>query len=313
MNRTQFSESIVPGIKKWMDDEYKQFDKKYTKVANMFPSQKAYEEFINSTGLTTLPKKTESGEFTRLNPLQGYKTRLTAETYGAEVPTSAEEIEDDLYNIATIQNNAKKIGKAAARTEDKAFWSMFKNGFTAANTSYGDNKPAFSTAHPRKDGGTAQSNASATGALLTEPNLFVAETALVEVLDDMGEEIDEDGKFLVIVPPALKKTCFELLESDLKQGTADNDTNYYYHGAMYDMMVVPYLGAYAGGSDTAWYVLRVGLHGFTYVTRVPFSTTNYEEEKTGDVIVRGRERFSYGWTDWRGSWASKGDGNAYAG
>jgi len=311
MNRTEFSESIVPGIKKWMDDEYKQYEKKYVKVANVFPSEKAYEEFINSTGLTTLPKKTEGGEFARLNPLQGYKTRLTAETYGAEVPTTAEEIEDDLYNIATIENNAKKIGKAAGRTEDKAFWSMLNNGFDTSYTSYGDDKPLFSTTHPRKDGGSNQSNASTTGAVFSGANLFPVELAMTEILDDVGEEIDMDGKFLIVIPPALKKTVFKELKSDLEAGTADNDTNYYFHGAMYDMMVVPYLGAYAGGSDTAWYVLRVGLHGLTYVNRKAFSTTSYEEEKTGDVIVRGRERFSHGWLDWRGSYGSKGDGISY--
>ena len=312
MNRTEFSESIVPGIKKWMDDEYKAYEKKYVKVANVFPSERAFEEFINSTGLTTLPKKTESGQFTRLNPLQGYKTRLTAETYGAEVPTSAEEIEDDLYNVATIQANAKKFGRAAGRTEDKSFWSMFNNGFDTSYTSYGDDKPLFSTLHPRKDGGSTQSNASSTGATLTEANLFPVEQAMVEVLDDQGQVIDMDGKFLIIVPPALKKTAFKILKSDLESGTADNDTNYYFHGAQYDMMVCPWLGSYAGGSDTAWFVLRVGMHGLTYVNRKAFSVTSYEEEKTGDVVVRGRERFSYGWLDWRGAYGSLGDGNDYS-
>jgi len=295
-----------------MDDEYKVYDKKYVKVANVFPSERAYEEFINSTGLTTLPTKTESAQFTRLNPLQGYKTRLTAETYGAEVPISAEEIEDDLYNVATIQANARKFGRAAGRTEDKGFWSMFVNGFTAANTSYGDNKPLFSTIHPRKDGGTAQSNASATGATLTEANIFTAERAIVEALDDQGQVIDMDGKFTLVVPPALKKTAFQILDSDLRSGTADNDSNYYFSGAQYDLFVNPWLGNFAGGSDTAWYMLRQGMHGLTYVNRKPFMVTNYEEEKTGDVVVRGRERFSYGWIDWRGAWGSQGDGNAYA-
>jgi len=295
-----------------MDDEYKAYEKKYVKVANVFPSERAYEEFINSTGLTLLPTKTESGEFTRLNPLQGYKTRLTPETYGAEVPTSAEEIEDDLYNIATIQSNAKKFGRAAGRTEDKSFWSIFLNGFNTSFTSYGDDKPLFSTSHPRKDGGTAQSNASSTGAVLSESSIYTAEQAMIEILDDQGQVIDMNGKFLVIVPPALKKTAFQVLDSDLRSGTADNDTNYYFHGAQYDLMVNPWLGAYAGGSDTAWYVLRPGMHGLTYVNRKPFSITNYEEEKTGDVVVRGRERFAYGWIDWRGSWGSKGDGVAYS-
>lgn len=311
MNRTQFSETIVPGIKKWMDDEYKVYEKKYVKVANVFPSDRAYEEFINSTGLTLLPNKTESGEFTRLNPLQGYKTRLTAETFGAEVPTSAEEIEDDLYNVATIQANAKKFGRAAARTEDKKFWSMFGNGFDTAYTSYGDLKPLFSTSHPSKDGGSNQSNASSTGAILSEPNIFTAEQAIVEVLDDQGQVIDMDGKFVVVVPTSLKKTAFEILKSDLQQGTGDNDTNYYFSGARYDLMVVPWLAAYAGGSDTAWFVMRMGMHALTYVNRVPFVVTDYIEEKTGDVIVRGRERFSFGWIDWRGIWGSKGDGVGY--
>jgi len=307
LNRTQFSESIVPGIKMWMDDEYKQFDQKYKKVANFYDSEKAYEDFINSTGINLLSKVAEDGEITRVNPLQGYKTRLTHESYGKYIPISYVEQEDDLYGIANIETNARKIGKAAARTEDKNFFSMLTNGWDTSYTSYGDAKPLSSILHPRKDGGTVQVNTSASSIVLDEPALFTAETAITEVLDDVGEEIDEDGKFLLMIPPALKKTGFEILKSDLQQGTGDNDTNYYMHGATWDMMVVPYLGAYSKGTDTQWHVVRIGGHKLSYIQREAFNTRSYEWEPTKETRVEGYERHSYGWLDWRGYYSSKGD------
>jgi phage major head subunit gpT-like protein len=170
----------------------------------------------------------------------------------------------------------------------------------------------FSTSHTRYDGGTAQSNASATGITLTEPNLNTGVLAMQEVLDDKGQGIVvAESSVTLMVPPALRKTAVEITDSERKADTADNNMNYY--AGWVNVLVNPWISARFGGSDTAWFLLAP--KGETYLKYFWRRQPEFKQEDVFDTEVakyRASARWSYGWSHWLGAWGSKGDGAAYS-
>lgn len=313
INTTDFNALLYPGLRKAIDDGFRQYSPVYKAIANVETTKREFFDDINMSGIGTLAEVPEGQTIPQQSPLNGYTTRYTVKDYAAIIPITHKMLRGDLYSVTTIQRLFTKLGKAANRTIDKNFFSMFNNGFTTSYTSYGDAKPLFSTSHPRKDGGTAQSNASSTGITLTYANLEVATLAMREVLDDRGQIIDiGEGKLTLLVPPALEKEAVVLTESVLIPGEADNDINYHHYKGNVNVVVAKWLSAAAGGSDTAWYLLANGDHEMNLFIRESFETDSWEDKTTRTMNVRGTLAHAYGWSSWYGVWGSKGDGAAYS-
>lgn len=225
-NRSGWAESLAVGLHEWIDDAYQAVPQTYTRVFNVMTSDRAYEEDVTSTGLSKLAESQEGGPTTYEDPLFGFKTRYTHRLWKKGMKVTKELFDDNQYRL--FKDMAGKLGAAGARTVDNEAFSVFRNGFNTAFTSYGDNKPLFSTIHTRADGGTAFSNASSTGLTLSEANLNTGLIALREQRDDRGELVSmADGKVVLLVPLALEKSATEITGSQLKSGTGNNDLNYH--------------------------------------------------------------------------------------
>jgi hypothetical protein len=90
----------------------------------------------------------------------------------------------------------------------------------------------------------------------------------------------------------------------MRPGTANNDLNIY--KGMFDIMAWEYLS-----STTAWFLLDQRNHLLTWYWRIrpEFKTDNAFDSDA--ALYKTRVRFSYGWSDWRGTWGSKGDAGSY--
>jgi len=315
---SNWGESVMPGIRSWVDDGYEQYDPYYTKLLNVDTSDRQFVDDINSTGIGRLDEVGEAGATTYEDPLQGYKTRYTQRVFKKGIQVTREEHKWDMYNL--WEKRSRKLGEAGARTKDYfAIGDMFRNAFNTANTSYGDGLPLCSTLHTRIDGGSTQSNASATGIALTEPNLEVALLAQREVLDDKGQLVDfMTSKPILMVSPYLKKTALEIVGSDRRSGTANNDLNYYFEHEDVDVFVNPWLSALSTGStrgsgtDLYWFIIAKGQHELNFIQGTPFDLESDKDFDTDVMKIKAYETFAYGWSDWRGTWGSKGDGVAYS-
>ena len=98
--------------------------------------------------------------------------------------------------------------------------------------------------------------------------------------------------------------------SNLRSGTADNDINVDKGLSVVDW---DYIGAVAGGSDTAWFLLDSSLHELNWFWRVRPEFKQDHSFETDMALFKARTRFSVGFSDWRGVWGSAGDGAAYSG
>ena len=313
-SRPQWAEDLEPGIRQWIADGYDMLTPTYPSLLKTFTSDRQFEEDMDSTGIGYLSDTEEGGPTQYEDPLQGYKTRYTHKTFRKGVQVTLEEYEDDLYRV--FQNRTTMLGKAGKRTYDVYAMDLFRGAFNTARTSYGDTKPLASTAHTRVDGGANQSNASSTGIPLNEPNLNTAALAMMKILDNKGQLVAVgEGKKTLVVPLDLDKKATEITESVLKSDSANNDLNYYL-GGKFDVMSTRWIGAEATlldtGSATAWFLLSQTDYKLNFFMRVPFSVTDDYDFDRDILKNKGRTRFSYGWSDWRGFWGSKGDGAAYS-
>jgi len=289
----------------------------YDKIFNTTNSSKNTEVDFDMAGGNPFQEMASDNTPTPYQDLtNGYPTYYTHKTYKGGREITRQMMDDDLYNV--MSGLMTGLGTEGAAFYDKEASKVFKNAFTTTATSYGDAKPLCSTLHPRGDGGTAQSNASATGIVLNEANLETAILALQEVKDHSGELINlGTGRLRMVIPPALRKTAQIILGSELKPGTGNNDVNVYF-SSTYNLEIIenPWISARNGGSDTAWFLQDAEKHGLKFMYRVPLEfKSEFGTGSTFDtdaIKFKGYARFSYGWSGWLGFWGSKGDGQAYA-
>ena len=112
---------------------------------------------------------------------------------------------------------------------------------------------------------------------------------------------------VLLVPPALFKTSSEITDSELRSGTADNDMNVY--SSKYGITVATSnrLGAAAGGSDTAWFLLSNN-HSFMRFVRQGIVTdlVDYKYTKNNVYVYKGEFRESVGAMNYAGAVGSTG-------
>ena len=298
--RANFGSLLEPGLRKIFDDKYKEMPEIFSSIFHVNSSSVDSERDSAVTGFSLLTQTAEGGPISYEDPVQMYEVTYVHLKYTKGFKVSEELVEDDRYNV--IKKKPAALARACRRTAEFLASNVFNNAFSSGTG--GDAKFLCSTLHPRADGGTAQSNASATGITLTEANLNTALLAMRGQLDDKGMKISVKAN-LLLVPPALEKTAQILTNSKLRPGTADNDFNYY-EGIMkiisWDWIT----------STTAWFLLDTTEHELNWFWRVNPEFKQDNSFDTGMALYKARFRSSVGWSDWRGVWGSKGDGLSYS-
>ena len=309
------SKLVDPGIKKIFFDEYKQYAPSLSKIFNVSSTDALYNDYAAYAGLSEAPFVAEGETFSEDAIVHTYDTTLTQKKYGFLIPVS---YELNKFQFDKIAGKTQTAARALARKVEGLASDDLNNAFDTSYTSFGDGLPLCSVAHTSASGGSNQSNASATGITLTEANLETGILAMREQLDDRGNMVDIVPNKL-IVPPALEKEALIITKSDKRSGIADNDANVNkmreYTGGMLNVIVWDYLGAAAGGSDTAWFLQDSSHSGLKWewslnpmVEKLPDSVG----AKNDILYWKAKFMADSGWVDFRGFWGSKGDGSAYA-
>lgn len=300
-NRGHFADLLTPGFRKIFDDRFSEVPMFLEKVFHVNTSEKDTEKDSSVTGFGLAVQTAEGAPIDYEDPIQGYDTTYTHLKYSKAFKVTLEMWEDDLYN--TMNKFPAALGRAMRRTAEDQASKVFINAFS---TSYlgGDGFPLCSTKHARPDGGTAQSNANASGITLTEENLETGILAMRGQKDDKGQKIDVMAKTLLI-PIALRKTAHLIIDSPLRQGTADNDVNYYRNE--FNILDWIYLT-----STTAWFLIDSSVHELNWFWRRKPTFKSDELFDTEYAVYKSTMRFSRGWSDWRGVFGSKGDASNFS-
>lgn len=305
-------------VRKHFLDTYPTVEPRLEKVFGVVDKQEDLNEYEQDyMGLGQYEVTGEGETYKDDNFGEAYQTVYTPVKRTKKVGFTMESDMWDKSGMTKADNVGAELARAAADTIETEAASVFINGFSTSFTSYGDSKPLFSTDHTRPDGATAQSNASASGLVFSGDALEVAMAALRGQKNKRGRGVRTVPRVL-LVPPALEAEARRVTGSINRAGTADNDANVFkmreFYGGDIKVVVWEYLGASYGGSDTAWYLLDTDLNKITW--KWAKKPNVRRDETTGiqndTMYFLGMFYASKGWSDWIGTWGSKGDGAVYS-
>ena len=178
---------------------------------------------------------------------------------------------------------------------------IFRGAFTTTITP--DGVSLINAAHPLIKGGTVSN--LITGAL-TPTTLETALVALREQKDQAGIIVGSQGKYLVVAPAKFLEDT-RITQSVLVSDTANNAVNVFRSIMGIEVFTSPYLGAAAGGSDTAWFLLSQ-FHGIKRVVRqgVQTALVSWEYSTNRSYKYQGNFREEVFAADYAGIVGSQG-------
>lgn len=294
-----FSKALMPGVNAWYGKAYDEYPVEWDKLFDTYTSRKAFEEDVGVSGFGLLAVKPEGQGINYDTEQQGYISRYTHVNYALGFIVTREAFDDDQYDVVA-ERRAKGLAFSARQTKEIIAANVYNRAFTSGYTG-GDGVVLASNAHPNVAGGT-QSNILATAANLSEAALEQCVIDISRYKNDRGLTIAVQPKS-IILPPELGFEAERILKSQYRVGTSNNDIS-----ALVSM------GKFPGGvtinhyltSSTAWYVRTNVQDGMKYFERKgdTFGEDNDWDTENAKFKVQGR--YSFGWTDWRGVYATPG-------
>ena len=299
INTSSFAKLIWPGLNAIYGRSYAEWPVQYTKLFDSYKSKKAYEEDLGTTGLGLAQKKTEAGSIAYDEESQAFLTRYSHFVYALGFMISREIYEDDQYGVVGSRRSTG-LAFSMRQTKEIVGTNVYNRAFTAGYTG-GDGVVMCSSAHPNYAGGT-QSNILATAADLSEASLEQAVIDIAKWTNDRGLKIMIKPQSLII-PVDLQFEAERILMTPYRVGTANNDVN-----------AIKTMGMFPGGvivnnylTDTnAWFIRTNCPNGLKYFSRRNMQFGIDNDFDTENAKFKATERYSFGWSDWRGIYGTPG-------
>jgi|TARA_R110002072_G_scaffold134156_1_gene274798 hypothetical protein len=292
ISRAQLAKELEPGLNALFGLEYDRYDNEHSEIFDEESSDRAFEEEVMLAGFSTAPSKSEGGAISFDDAQETFTARYSHETIALAFSITEEAIEDNLYD-RLAGRYTKALARSMAQTKQIKAAAILNNAFTAGSSAGGDGVSLLSSSHPTING--TQSNLLTVAADLNETSL---EQALIDIAgfqDERGLKIAVRGMKLII-PKELQFVAERVLNSNLRVGTADNDPN-----AIKNMGMVPE-GAVVNHflTDTdAFFIKTDAPNGLKHFNRAAIKTAMEGDFDTGNMRFKARERYSFGFSDWR--------------
>jgi hypothetical protein len=299
INSSSFAKALFPGVSAWWGKSYDEFPVEVEDLFETYSSSRAYEEDVGVTSFGLAKIKPEGQGIQYDDESQAFITRYSHTVYALGFVITREMYEDDLYEVAA-QRRAQGLAFSMRQTKETVGANVYNRAFDGAYVG-GDGVSLVNAAHPNFAGGT-QSNSLATPADLSE-------ASLEEACIDVQKWTNDRGLRISVVPSSLHihvDDMFEaerILQSPYRVGTNNNDIN-----ALYAM------GKFPGGvkvnhyftDENAWFLRTNVKEGMKMYQRRGTEFTIDNDFDTENAKYKASERYSFGWTDWRGIYGSEG-------
>ena len=299
ISRAQLLKELLPGLNALFGMEYARYGEEHKEIYETETSERSFEEETKLSGFSAAPVKNEGSAIRYDNGQEAWTARYNHETIALGFSLTEEAIEDNLYDSLSARYT-KALARAMAYTKQVKAAAVLNNGFSS-NYPGGDGVALFSTSHPLVSGGT-NSNTPSTQVDLSETALENAVIQIAGWTDERGLLIAAKPRKLV-VPPALQFVATRLLETQLRPGTNDNDVN-----AIVNNGSIPegYTINHFLTDTNAWFLTTDVPNGMKHFVRIPLANSMDGDFDTGNVRYKARERYSFGWSDPLGMFASQG-------
>ena len=298
ISRQQLAKELEPGLNALFGLEYNQYENQHLEIFDVENSDRAFEEEVMLSGFANAAVKSEGAAVTFDTAQEAFTSRYTHETVALAFALTEEAIEDNLYDtIAT--RYTKALARSMANTKQIKGANVLNNGFSSSFPG-GDGKELFATDHPSQSGD--QKNELSTSADLSETSIEQALIDIAAFTDERGLKIAARG-VKMIIPSELRFTAERIMKSPARVGTADNDLN-----AIASKGMIPQ-GYVVNNflTDTDAFFIKTDVpNGLKMFERAAIKTAMEGDFDTGNVRYKARERYSFGFSDWRGVFGSPG-------
>jgi len=299
ISRAQLVKELEPGLNALFGLEYKRYENQHAEIYVQESSDRAFEEEVMLSGFANADVKAEGQGISYDEAQETFTARYTNETIALAFAITEEAIEDNLYD-RIASRYTKALARSMSNAKEVKAVNPLINGLPSGSFKTGDAVTLFSTARPTIAG--VFSNTLTTAADLNETSLEQALIDIAALTDERGLKIAARGTKMII-PSAGQFTAERLMKSQGRVGTADNDIN-----AIKSMGMVPQgyvVNNFLTDTD-AWFLKTDAPNGLKHFTRAPIRTAMEGDFDTGNVRYKARERYSFGWSDWRGIFGSPG-------
>lgn len=295
--RSNFADLFLADARPVLDsvifDELEKYPDFMPKIFRMYSSDTWGDQTTTATGLPAAGQKLEGENVEFGSPIQGYDKTYTFSTYSTAVAFSEELVEDNRTNL--VEDSYRSLGLSIYQTVQVTGFNVLNNGFTDTGP---DGVSLLNTAHPLIGGGTYANRPS--------PEVALSVAGMREMETDMMRQVNDRSinvmlvPLKLIVPPELSFVAKELVKSQYKPLTGNNEINTLFGN--YDVIVSPFLT-----STTAWFAQSdVSQTQMRFYNRVAPSTRTWYDEKSGTVNTRIRCRFDVGYSNYPGVWGTTG-------
>ena len=298
ISRGQLVKELEPGLNALFGLEYKRYENQHAEIFATENSDRAFEEEVMLSGFANAQVKPEGSGVTFDNAQETFTARYTHETIALAFSITEEAIEDNLYD-RLASRYTKALARSMANTKQVKAANVLNNAFNSSFAG-GDGKELCATDHPTIAG--TVKNELSTSADLNETSL---EQSLIDInafTDERGLKIAARG-VKMIIPSELQFTAERLMKSQGRTATADNDIN-----AVVSMGMIPQgyrVNNYLTDTD-AFFIITDVPNGLKQFVRSPIKTAMEGDFDTGNVRYKARERYSFGFSDFRGVFGSPG-------
>ena len=290
--------ALWPGIKEWWGRSYAEHPEEFTDLFDKETSDKAYEEEVEITGFGLAPVKNQGTAINYDTESQGSVTRYTHVAYALGYIVTYEELRDDLYEVVS-KRRAKQLALSMRQTKENVGANVYNRAFTAGYTG-GDGKTMIASDHPTLSG--SQSNLLTNAADISETSIEDLTVQIMQATNNRGLKINLMPQSIHVSPSQWYETN-RVLKSVLQSNTAENNINVLKATNVFPKGIK--MNHYFS-SNTAWFIRTncpVGLQHFERDS-IMFDQDNDFDTKNAKAACY--ERYSFGWSDWRGVYGAPG-------
>jgi len=289
---------LLPGLR-GIEGKYEMIPSQYDKLFAKLDSKLALERTAELRYLGFAQLKTEGGQTAFDNGAgERYVYNQEHTEIGLGYAITRKAIDDNVYKT---QFHPANLGLMESFQQTKEIYgaNVFNTATTYNAAIGGDGVALLSTAHPTDAGNIA--NTPTTQVDLNEASLLNAMIGIrFNFKDQAGLKIFARGRKLAI-PPQLEPIAIRLMKTELRPGTADNDVN----------AILTTAGGLPEGyivndffTNQYWWFLLTNIEGLSYMSRIKFETDMQVDFVTDNLLVKGYERYSFSYYNWRSIYGS---------
>ena len=295
---SNWAKALAPGVKAWYGKEYSEFKPEHPALFEQNSSDRNFEEDVGVSSFGLAVTKNEGAAITYDTERQAFTTRYTHVVYALGFAISREVYEDDQYDVVG-QRKAQGLAFSMRQTKEIVAANVYNNAFTSGYTG-GDGSILAVSSHPNLAGGT-WSNVPSSAVDISEAALEQAVIDIAGWTNDRGLKIAVLPKSLII-PVNLWFDVTRILKADKQPNDLNNNPN-----AMRMLGLVPEVVVNHYLTDTdAWFFRTNVKNGMKHFERWADRFEMDNDFDTENAKFKAISRYSFGWTDPRGMYASTG-------